>query len=76
MSQPAAVKCQMAYDSFFGDLTMKKLFALMIVFAALVAVGCAERDTTPAPADNQAAPPAEETPAEGAPADDTATQNP
>ncbi|MEX0610968.1 MAG: hypothetical protein WD229_02505 [Pirellulales bacterium] len=75
MSQPATVKCQMAYDSFFGDLTMKKLFALMVVFAALVAAGCAERDTTPMPADNQAAP-AEEKPADGAPADDTATQNP
>ena len=65
----------MAYDSFLGDLTMKKLFALMVVFAALIAVGCAEKDTAPAPADNQAAP-AEETPADGAPADDTATQNP
>lgn len=54
---------------------MKKLFALMVVFAALVAAGCAERDTTPMPADNQAAP-AEEKPADGAPADDTATQNP
>jgi hypothetical protein len=49
---------------------MKKFFALTVVFAALFAAGCAEKDTMPPPADNEAAPadtaPAEEAPAEGA----------
>jgi len=53
---------------------MKKLFAPMVVLAALIA-GCAEKETVPPPADEKAAP-AEKAPAEGAPADDTATQNP
>jgi predicted small lipoprotein YifL len=64
--------------SFFGDLTMKKLFASMVVCAALVAVGCGERDTTTTPPANDATPatPAEdgtmeETPAETAPAGET-----
>jgi hypothetical protein len=44
------------------------------VFAALLA-GCAEKESVPPPADNQAAP-AEEKPAEGAPADNAAQPNP
>ena len=36
---------------------MKKVFALMVVFAALFAVGCAEKqDTMPPPAEDQAVP--------------------
>jgi hypothetical protein len=53
---------------------MKKFFAVMVVFAALFAVGCAEKDTMPPPADDQATP-AEE-PADGAPADDTPAETP
>jgi hypothetical protein len=49
---------------------MKKFFAPMVVVAALVA-GCAEKNTTPAPADEKAAPADQAAPAEGAPADDT-----
>ena len=64
----------MGYDSFLGDQTMKKVFALMVVFAALVAAGCAEKETVPPPADNAA--PAETAPADGTPADETETQNP
>ncbi len=53
---------------------MKRLFALMVVCAALVAVGCGERDTTTAPADGTTTtepttPPADQPPAEEAPAD-------
>ncbi len=45
---------------------MKKLFALMVVFAALVATGCAEKETKPVPppAEDTAASPAEDAPAE------------
>lgn len=39
---------------------MKKVFALMVVFAALIAAGCAEKETVPPPAEDQATP-AEET---------------
>jgi predicted small lipoprotein YifL len=49
--------------------TMKKFFALMVVFAALFAVGCAEKNGgTAPPADEQAAPAddATEAPAEDA----------
>jgi hypothetical protein len=58
---------RIGYDSFLGDLTMKKLFASMIVLGALVAMGCGEKDTTPA---DDAAPPVEE------PADETPMEEP
>jgi type IV pilus biogenesis protein CpaD/CtpE len=64
---PTAGKCvRLRFP--FGELTMKKLFALMVVFAALVA-GCAEKnDTTPA----DPAPPATQEPADETPADEPA----
>ena len=74
MSYPATGKSPMGSQILFGVQTMKKLFAPMVVLAALIA-GCAEKETVPPPADEKAAP-AEKAPAEGAPADDTATQNP
>jgi predicted small lipoprotein YifL len=52
---------------------MKKVFALMVVFAALFAAGCAEKETVPPPADEKAAPADE---AKDMPADDSAQQNP
>jgi hypothetical protein len=56
-------------NSFLGDDTMKKVFALTVVFAAFFAAGCAEKkETVPPPAQDQAAP-AEEAPAQ-TPADD------
>ena len=56
-----------AYDSYFGDLKMKKLFAFMVVFAALMATGCGKKDTTTAPpAAAPADEKADETPAEPA----------
>jgi hypothetical protein len=51
-----------------GDLTMKKLFALMIVCAALVVTGCGgaeEPASTPPPA----TPPATDQPADDKPAE-------
>jgi hypothetical protein len=50
---------------------MKKFFALMVVTVALFAAGCAEKDTMPPPAENEAAP-ADEMPAEGESADGAA----
>jgi outer membrane lipoprotein-sorting protein len=46
---------------------MKKVFALMVVFAAFAA-GCAEKETVPPPAQDQAAPAeeAKDMPADGA----------
>ena len=61
---------RIGYDSFLGDLTMKKLFALMLFLAALVVAGCGESDTAP-PADD-AAPPAD-APADDMPAEEPAT---
>ena len=52
---------------------MKKVFALMVVFAALFAAGCAEKETVPPPAEDQAAP-AED--AKEMPADEAAEPNP
>jgi len=55
---------------FFGDPKMKKLLALLVIFAALVAVGCGERRGAPAaapaaaPAGSEEAAPAEEKSAE------------
>ena len=49
---------------------MKKFFALLVVFSALVAIGCEKKATAPAPAEkSETAPPAENPPAEGAPAE-------
>jgi hypothetical protein len=52
---------------------MKKFFALMMVFSALVVAGCTKSETTPPPAESTAPPaegttetPATETPAEPA----------
>jgi hypothetical protein len=54
---------------------MRKVFALMVVGAALTAFGCAEQDTTAPPANNEAVP-ADDMPEEGAPVDDTTTTTP
>jgi len=49
---------------------MKKLFALLVVFSALVAIGCEKKATAPAPpADTETAPPADDMPADGTPAE-------
>ena len=60
---------------------MKKLIALLLAALMLLAcVGCAAKDTTPAPADDAATAPADTTPADdtkedAAPADDTKSDN-
>ena len=64
----------MAYESFLGDPTMKKFFALLVVFAALSAAGCGEKKDTMAPPADEQATPADD--AKDMPADESATETP
>ena len=55
----------MDHVPFSENQAMKKFFALMVVFAALTAVGCAKEDDTMAPPAEDQAVPADDMPAEG-----------